>query len=90
MRIQKRKSRYARGRAVLSELQEIDLILGPGAGGFKTDQQRREAWIRHRDELLQLHPCPHARVQYDLGGFLPAEGARILLAEQRLRKAGKL
>jgi len=41
--------------SVLTLPQEIELILGPGCcstADFANDQERREKWRRHRDEIM--------------------------------------
>ena len=96
--MRKRKSRYARGRVVLTDLQEMDLLIGSGLGAFKTERARREAWMDHRDEMLSQdveYPYsrdntmpPDAMITFELGGYRPGE--RMLQAGNRLRKEGKL
>jgi hypothetical protein len=72
--MRKRKSRYARNRSALTDAQELNLIIG-GPSAFKNDQGRRQAWFRHREEILSLSndPYPDARICFELGGYLPGE-----------------
>ncbi len=66
--------------------QEFELLIGPGgSSAFKTEAERREAWVAHRAELLKKDvEYPWAQVKYELGGFLPEEGGDIRRALIRL------
>jgi hypothetical protein len=57
----KRKRRHAREKALLTDLQEMDLLLGP-MGAFSSDQERRECWVRCRGDLP---PNAQAHIDYD-------------------------
>jgi hypothetical protein len=46
------KQRTPKARRLTSE-QRFDLIFGEWAKGFHTDAERRDAWFRYRDELMQ-------------------------------------
>ena len=67
--------------------QEMNLILGPGyACDWESEEQRREAWFTHKDEILaSLHPGhqPEAMLVYELG-YKPSEQlAAEIKAKQR-------
>ena len=52
------RSRYLRRshRARLNHFQMMELWLGPRSNGsaFRSDEERRAAWFRHRDRVMQL------------------------------------
>jgi hypothetical protein len=82
----KRARRHAR-ETVLTARQELELLLGPqsvDSRAFSSEDARRQAWVTHRDELTAVVEFCWARIQYDLGGFLPSEGNRIAKARERL------
>ena len=66
--MRKRRSRYARQHHRLGDAQELDLILGAGMGAFSTDEERREAWFRHRTEIIRNDPLAQARLDYEFPG----------------------
>jgi hypothetical protein len=79
----KRKSRYARQRSVLTDEQEMYLLIG-GPSPFPTEQAAREAWIQNRDELIGYVPYCFGRVIFELDGVDPSEDERVREALQRL------
>jgi len=83
----KRARRHAR-ETVLTPRQELELLLGQtGRSAFKSEDERRRAWVTYRDEGTAIVEYSWARIRYDLGGFLPSEGNRIAKARQRLSEA---
>ena len=69
------RHRCAAGLAGLPIAQQIELAVGPGAASaFASDDERRRAWERHRDELLSLESAdrrPWAWWFYDNGRGRP-------------------
>jgi hypothetical protein len=53
---------------MLSDREEMDLILGPAVGAFKSDEERRRAWFQYRDGILNLVPNAQALAQYEHKG----------------------
>jgi hypothetical protein len=48
----------SRRRDVLTAEQALDLICGEALRAFDSDEQRRDAWDRHRDEVIaHVGPC---------------------------------
>src|SRR5262249_42831127 len=96
--MRKRKSRYAR-REVLTDQQEMDLFLCSGIDGFRSDEERRTAWFRSRDQILsedenfpyggEDHFAPDALIRFELGGYGVGE-TRPSHAHARLLRDGKL
>jgi hypothetical protein len=80
----KRRRRHAREKALLTEGQELDLLLGPGSA-FESDEERRQAWFRHRDELIYAVSAftrPHAFWRYETDrGNLRYQASRAYLTE---------
>ena len=53
----------------LTPNQQIELVIGPSprrGSAFASDDERRAAWLKHRDEIKAHHPTPvWAEKQYE-------------------------
>jgi hypothetical protein len=65
------RHRCAPGVFALPLSQQVELVLGPGRrSAFSSDEERRFAWERHRQQLLALEPpgrLPWAYWRYEIG-----------------------
>jgi hypothetical protein len=76
----KRGRRHAREQYPLTDVEELNLLLG-GPSPFPTEQARREAWVKHREHLTALMGTrPHAQCTYE-GGPTPEEERRERLEQ---------
>ena len=79
----RRRSRYAKQRSRLTDVQETHLLIG-GPSPFKSEEERRVAYLTNREELLCLMPHCFGWIVYEGGSFLPDEVHRMSRALERL------